>query len=581
VLAALMVLNLILYHGALGLDFLSVDDPDYVLNNPQIESFSAQHLKHILTVPHSANYAPAHILSYSLDIALAGGKRSAFALHLSNVLWNGFVMGAVYLLAFTIRREIIVAGVAACLFLLHPAHVEVVAWISSRKDLVATSFAALAMAFYLLYRQPQRKRWWWYAASWFCFLIASAGKQSVILLPGAMLVWDVLVEQRRNWWLCADKIPFGLISVFFGWMTWHAQPGTNLSPHAFVLAGSELTNLWLLTGFGDYVLYRAGPTAADWSLTMRGVIIASAALVWLLPMLLVRCQQPVRAALGYWILLHMIPPMVLSFIVPVTDRYLFLPSVGVCILLADLAGDFAGRRPKFRWAGWLMIAGLAAVWTVKTWSYLNEWRDPRSVWYGAHFKTRHPEVAQFLGEVYHNAGDRLNGFVKSGAALAVPNELRLAQAVLADAGKVARLRLEWLNPTPARTNSVAYRDRLWALAWEQYQDALAHRGTLSTPNLFLDRGRLLLDSGKYAQAIPEFANALRFAQASNYRVVREGTATQAMFAIGVAHWNLREYPAAEQWLLQAQALQKQSGQLWIPDLDQQVRRIQGITGRHP
>jgi len=198
IILGLLLVNLILYRGTFDLGFLSVDDADYVLNNPYIDSFSAANLKHIFTVPHSANYAPAHILSYSADVALTGGK-SAFAMHLSNVLWHGWVVCMVYLLAFTIRAEITSATAAALLFLLPPAHVEVVAWISSRKDLVATGFAVLAMTCYLLSRRHERRRAWWYAASLLSFLLASAGKQSVILLPAVMLVWDILVEKRRNW----------------------------------------------------------------------------------------------------------------------------------------------------------------------------------------------------------------------------------------------------------------------------------------------------------------------------------------------------------------------------------------------
>src|SRR5262245_20838083 len=67
-LVALLVANLGLYHRAANLDFLSVDDADYVQNNPYIESFSAANLKHICTQAYAANYAPANLPSYSLDV---------------------------------------------------------------------------------------------------------------------------------------------------------------------------------------------------------------------------------------------------------------------------------------------------------------------------------------------------------------------------------------------------------------------------------------------------------------------------------------------------------------------------------
>jgi tetratricopeptide (TPR) repeat protein len=273
----------------------------------------------------------------------------------------------------------------------------------------------------------------------------------------------------------------------------------------------------------------------------------------------------------------MIPPMLLSFIVPITDRYLFLPSVGACILLADIAAGFAGRFARLRGLFWALFAGLVVFCGVKTSNYIDEWRDPRSVWYGAHLKTRSPQVAQFLGEIYHNAGDRVSGFVNSGAKLDLTNDLKMAEAVLDDAAATERLSAEWQGTSPTKTNSVAYRDVLWNLAWEQYKESLARRGSLSTPNLFMNRGRLLVSQGKYDAAIAEFQNALRFAENSSYEVIRQEGAINALRAIGVAYWNMRNYKEAEQWLLKAQAIQKKSGQKWVPTLDQEVQKIHALA----
>jgi len=455
--------------------------------------------------------------------------------------------------------------------------VEVVAWISSRKDLVATGFAALSMACYLVYRRRARWGSGWYAGSVLAFLLASAGKQSVLLLPGVMLVWDLLVERRRNWQMLADKVPFGVITVFFGWMTWHAQPSTNQGLHPFVLAATQFTNLWLLTGFGQYVLYRPAPNPAAWTAAARVGLVVAAALVWAVPLLFLKARQPVRAALCYWVLIQMVPPMLLGFIVPITDRYLFLPSVGVCVLLADAAAGLGARLARGRWLTWVLLAAVGGVWGAKTWNYVNEWRDPRSVWYGAHLKTRNSQVQQFLGEVYQNAGDRINKFVNSGTALQLTNEVLFAQAVLGDAAGVEKLRAEWTGVAPGRTNSIAYRDQLWDFAWKRFEESLARRGTLSAPNLFMGRGRLLVSEGKFAQAIPEFQAALALAQDSSYAVIRSEGATHALFAIGVAYWSMGNYGEAQQWLLKAQATQRKSGQVWLPELDHEVERIKALA----
>lgn len=568
---ALLAANLVLYYRTVDIGFLSVDDPDYVQNNPYIEKFDAAKLKFILTKPYAANYAPANLLSYALDVALAGGKKAS-AIHFSSMLWHGFVVCTVYLLAFTIRGEILTALAAASLFLLHPSHVEVVAWISSRKDLVATTFAVLSMTCYVLGR---RRYWpiWWYCASILCFLVASAAKQSVLLLPVVMLIWDVLVEKRWSWQMFAEKIPFAAIIVFFGWMTWQAQPSTNQHSSPFVLAMTELTNLSLLSAWGQFTLYRAAPDGAAWTAMERIGIISAAVIIWALPLLLYWMRQPIRAVLGYWILVQMVPPMLLSFIVPITDRYLFLPSVGACILLADVVAGWAGRFGRAGWLFWGIFAAFAAYCGVKTSDYIDEWRDPRSVWYGAHLKTKNPQVYQFLGEIYQTAGDRIGAFINSGAKLDLTNETKLAEAVLNDPSSIEKLSAEWQGTSAAKTNSVAYRDALWNLAWEQYKESLVRRGSLSTPNLFMNRGRLLVSQGKYEAAILEFQNALRFAQNSSYEVIRQEGSVNALRAMGVAYWNMRNYKEAEQWLLKAQAVQKKSGQAWVPTLDQEVQKI--------
>jgi hypothetical protein len=618
VLFCLLLANLALYYRTTRLDFLSVDDPDYVQNNPYIENFSAANLKHIFTKPYAANYAPVNLLSYAVDVGIAKGRKPAI-IHLSSVLWHGFVCCMVYALAFTIRGRIVFAAAAASLFAFHPAHVEVVAWISSRKDLVATAFAVPAFTSYLLWRRtrllmaaepaglkssnpnhgPQRASalfpaspngFWLYLASLICFLLASGAKQSVLLLPVIMLAWDWLVERRRTFLALLDKVPFGLITLFFGWMTWRAQPSTNHAWNLFVPAASELKNLWLLTGLGQYVLYRDAPNPAVVGLWIRIAVIALAVVVWAVPVVLHGMRQPDRAVLVLWILVQMIPPMLLNFIVPITDRYLFLPSVAACILIADLiiagvalgTGKLARASPHIpKWAPTGVLAVLACIWALNTASYLNEWLDPRSIWNGAHLKTRNPQVAQFLGEIYHNAGDRMNNFVQSGTAPALTNEIPLAAAVLNNNNTIEQLRSEWSGSLPSRTNSVAYRDTLWNLAWEQYRDSLANRGDLSAPNLFLNRGRLLVSQGKPEHAIAEFKNALLLAEHSTYSVVREETVTHTLRSIGVAYWNMHDYRDALTWYLRAQEMQRKSGQPWVPTLDQETERLKGLANAHP
>jgi len=236
-----------------------------------------------------------------------------------------------------------------------------------------------------------------------------------------------------------------------------------------------------------------------------------------------------------------------------------------------------GRLAVARWLPAAVLVAVGVIWGVKTWNYVREWSDPRSVWYGAHLKTTNSQVQQFLGEIYQNAGDRVDSFVKTGAFPQSSNEVRFARAVLGDEAAVERLQAEWTRAQASRTNSVAYRDHLWNLAWQRYQESVARRGTLLAPNLFQCRGRLLVNEGKYAEAIQEFQVALAMAQISTYAEIRDEGITHASFNIGVCYWHLNNYGEAQAWLLKAQEAQRRSGQVWLPALDQEVEHIKVLA----
>src|SRR5207253_76445 len=164
------------------------------VNNPWIRSFSLQNLQHIFTTPYFANYSPFHLLSYMLDYAFAGA--SPFVFHLSSNIWGGIVAGFVFLVALALTRSHLIAIAAAILFVVHPAHVEAIAWIASRKDLVAAAFALPSLLAYVNYRQGGTAAIKWYFASVLLFLLGVAGKLCVATSPAVFLVHDLLLERR-------------------------------------------------------------------------------------------------------------------------------------------------------------------------------------------------------------------------------------------------------------------------------------------------------------------------------------------------------------------------------------------------
>ena len=131
-----------------------------------------------------------------IDYSINGADPYVF--HLSSNIWAGIVAGFVFLVALALTGRYIIAIPAAVLFVVHPAHVEAVAWISSRKDLVAAAFALPSLLAYLKYRKGGASSKKWYIISVVLFVMALMGKLSVATFPIVFLCIDLFIEILSN-----------------------------------------------------------------------------------------------------------------------------------------------------------------------------------------------------------------------------------------------------------------------------------------------------------------------------------------------------------------------------------------------
>ena len=135
---ALMVTIICLYPCLLN-DWLNWDDPDYILNNQIIRDCSFNGIKKMFTTAHVIGaYVPMVLVSWSIDYALGGLNPLWF--HATNLLLHLTNVGLVFLLIKTMTNRVMIAFITALLFGIHPMHVETVAWVTARKDLIYTYF---------------------------------------------------------------------------------------------------------------------------------------------------------------------------------------------------------------------------------------------------------------------------------------------------------------------------------------------------------------------------------------------------------------------------------------------------------
>ena len=569
---ALTIASALLYIGILRVDFLGLDDPQYVVNNPWIRSFSLQNLQHIFTTPYFANYSPFHLLSYMFDYGFAGA--SPFVFHLSSNIWGGIVAGFVFLVALALTGNRVVSFAASLLFIVHPAHVEAIAWVSSRKDLVAAAFALPSFLAYLRYRRGGANARWWYIASLALFVFALAGKLSVATFPAVFVAHDLFVEKRPLARSLLDKMPFVIAAAVFALIVAAAQPPTGHRPMPYAMLAAFAQSGWLLTGFGRYVIYRIPPNTGP-PLVLQFAASALLVVVFAAPLLL-RRYWPLAVVLIYWILFAFVPSQGLAFQHPVTDRYLFFPSVAAVILIAWAvikASERFSRRGLFAAIGLLALISIA--WTRTTLAYLGEWRDPRSVWYGATQKSSDPDAYYNLGAHYQDMAGRL-GKTQRGASLPKENAEALAAAVWGGDPRLPQLLSEWQQKQQGSPIEQEFKHHLRRLAWDAYEQRIRNKGILSLPNVYFRRGLILTDDGDKQGARKEFLAAADEAAKFPFAEWRNEMLVRSHNALGIIAWQESNFAEALGWLTMAEEEQTRAGGNWVTDLTANRKRLEGI-----
>jgi hypothetical protein len=562
-----IVATAVLYAGDLRLGFFRIDDQQYVVSNPWIQGVTWKHLAQILSSPYYLNYSPLHLLSYALDYAVAG--LSAYAFHLSSNLWAGVVAGFVYLVALALTQQRITAVVAALLFVIHPAHVEAVAWISSRKDLVAAAFVLPCLLAYLKYRQ--RGAIAWYIFSLLLFLCALLGKLSVAAFPAVLVVFDLVLEKRRLRRSVIDKIPFFVLAAMVTVAVQHAQPSTGLQPDLAMHARAFVQSLWLLTGLGNYVIYRVPPEPGDGlsEVVGLGILLGLFLFPWLL-----RKRYPVATVSIYWILFTYLPTQVLPFSYPVADRYLFLPSVGAVILIAWLLIKATDHLPRWKVAAaTTLVAAVSFIWLTKTVNYLSEWRDPRSVWFAATRKSDDFHLFYELGWEYLEKAASF-GTKRRNAPLPPEEAKYYASVIWKDDPRLLELLSELAHDRHNGPIENAFKEYLLAKAGENFDYALARKREHITPALFFSRGVLFVDKDDMQSAKKEFLAELAEASSLPDSEAQQEPLISGHYNLAVVEARLGHSKEALSWIRLADEEQNKLGRTVIPGLSASRQQLE-------
>jgi hypothetical protein len=351
-----------------------------------------------------------------------------------------------------------------------------------------------------------------------------------------------------------------------------AQPSMGHTPDPYVLSASLIQNLWLLSGFGSYVIYRVPPETTQIILKIAGALFLIAAFI--APFFL-RKKFPRVAMLIYWILFAFIPSQVLSFTHPVTDRYIFFPSVAGVILIAWGVFEITRKIGRYQLAVLSAVTLIiAALWTINTVAYLSEWKDPRSVWYSAMKKSSDPTIPQNLGSYYVGLSRSLDDSSASREELK-----RLATVVWANDPRLAALTSELSAGNQNGPVKKQFKDQLLSLAWNAFQKTVDNKGDRIMPALFYNRGLIRLEQNNLDAAKKEFVAGLNEASRESFAPVRNELSVYCYTDLGIISWKQSNFNESLKWFRLADQLQKNAGANWVPTVEQTCKQLEAIIAQ--
>ncbi len=469
---ALAVAALAVFWGARQCGFVNFDDPLYVTSNDAIQhGFTARSVRWAFQTGEGYNWHPLTWFSHIADVDLYGMNPAGH--HLTSVFLHAINGALLFLILRRMTGATWRSAFVAALFALHPLRVESVVWVSERKDVLSTLFWMLTVWAYVRYADPPsprlRRKGIFYGLSLLFFALGLMSKPMLVTLPFILLLldyWPLGRLQRSVTPLITEKIPYFMLAAASSVVTFLFESRVGgLAPLEEESIGARLANA--VVSYARYLgkifwparLSPLYPRPAYWP---WWEVAAAAALLAVITAWVIRRAraQPYLAVGWFWFLLMLAPVigLVQVGIQSMADRYSYMASVGVFIMLAWGACDRMGRQRWILGAVAAMAIGACAVLTPRQLSY---WRSSETLFLHAIEVTDNNYLAfNNLGADLINRGEKERAMLYLHKALDIDPDyadahrnLALALALLGQYQQASKEYLTALSLNPRLTDA--------------------------------------------------------------------------------------------------------------------------------
>jgi tetratricopeptide (TPR) repeat protein len=401
--AVLAAITWLIFGQTVAHQFVTYDDPNYVYENAKVAAgLSPESVFWAFTHTVGGNWHPLTVISHMLDCQLYGLRPAGH--HFTNVLLHTIAVILLFLALRQMTGTLWQSAFVAALFAIHPLHVESVAWISERKDVLSAVFFMLTLGAYIRYVRTLSLKYYLLVLLWFVFGLMS--KPMLVTVPFVLLLLDywplkrltpkapAKVGHQRRVGDRANIRRIFLEKIPLLFLSFASCAATLLAQRHFI---DPIGHLSLMDRLGNaavatviYLRQLVWPSGLSvfyphprHSLSLVQVLVAALFLTAVsAAAFMYRRRHPYFLTGWFWFLGMLLP---VSGIIQVgeqahADRYMYLPQIGLYILVTWFVADTVSSWRNRRILLGMAMASSIVLLMYPAWKQTSYWRDGRALW---------------------------------------------------------------------------------------------------------------------------------------------------------------------------------------------------------
>ncbi len=568
-----LIVTFICFSNAIRNDFTNWDDVDYVTENSLIKSLSWNSIKTIFTTRSvMGNYHPLAVLSLAVDYHFHNLEPNGF--HLTSILIHLCNVALVFFFVQLLVKKPLIAFITALLFGIHPMHVESVAWVAERKDLLYVFFYMASLIAYIYYLKEDKRKIMFFILSFLLFAFSILSKAQAVTLPVILLLIDYFRNRKFDRNAILEKIPFFLLALVMGRVAVMAQKETGAIKD---VPNNPLFERILFAGYSflDYILKLIYPSSltAYYPYPEKPfpiVYYVAPFIAIALVVLVIKNykNKPIVFGSGFYI----VNIFLLLQLLPVggammAERYSYLCSFGLFFIAGKGLSDFWGNKKMaaYKYPVMAIMIGYGGYLCHETYQRNKVWNSSRLLWENVIKQYKNVPIA------YNNLGSYFQKHNQLDTALLNFNEaLRLKAQfpeALTNRSDIWRVKGNYVQAIADCDSAIAtdkncteaYMNRGIAYCFvNRFDDALCDftfvvKRKGGQASLYTNRGNLYDMKGKIDSALADYSMAVQL----------DPENADAYFSLGRTDYKLKKYKDAVENLTRAIELHTTANNVYI------------------